>query len=49
MVGKAKRHVAECFGLGHARVSQMRCEFRDNWDEFHADRDERRVMEHAGA
>jgi hypothetical protein len=49
MVGEGTRQVAECFGLSQARVSQMRREFQDNWDEFHAGHDERRVMEHASA
>ena len=41
MVGEGTSSVAECFGLSEARVSQMRREFRDNWEAFHSDYDER--------
>jgi DNA-directed RNA polymerase specialized sigma24 family protein len=40
MVGEGTGHVAECFGLSQARVSQMRNEFRDNWESFHAGEEE---------
>jgi hypothetical protein len=40
MVGEQTGHVADCFELSRARVSQMRREFQDSWDAFHADRNE---------
>jgi hypothetical protein len=45
MAGGKTGHVAECFGLCEARVSQTRREFRDNWDAFHEDHDQGHVVE----
>jgi hypothetical protein len=36
-------HLAHKYGISQARVSQLRREFKDDWDEFHGDGPARQV------